>query len=370
MGDKLKVLVAGAGIVGKGIAMALSKKYDVTVADRSEQNLKNISRLISIDTLKIDAENEDLSKVFKNYDLISGALPGKYGIKVLKAAAEAGVNIVDNSFMPEDFYIVDHLIKKAGVTAIPDCGIAPGLSNIIVGYSASKYEYLEGAYIKVGGLPERNIPPLGYKVVFSPIDTLDEYTRKVQIVRDWSVEEVDPGEGLEYFFVNNIGSMEAFYTNGLRSLIRNINVRNMNEKTIRYRGHMEKIKFLKQLGLLSEEPINTGETTIIPKEVLAVLMRKYLAFPEINDILFMEIKTVGNTGIEETFTLFDKGTAELSAMARTTGFTNAVVSDLVLQGKIKETGIIAPEILSKELNLYHDIIKNLKELGIDIKEKS
>ncbi len=365
----MKVLVLGTGIVGHGIAEVLSKKYEVTVADKNERNLINVSNELKVDHLKVDVENDDLEKIFEGFDLISGALPGKYGLKVLKSAAKAGVNIVDNSFMPEDFYILDKEFNKAGVLGIPDCGVAPGLSNIIVGYAASRYEYLEGAYIKVGGLPERNIPPLGYKVVFSPIDTLDEYTRKVQIVKDWVVEEVDPGEGLEYFFVNSIGSMEAFYTNGLRSLIRNIRARNLNEKTIRYRGHMEKIKFLRQIGLLDEEPIEVDGTNVIPKEVLAVLMKKYLSFPEINDLLYMEIKIESNTGVEETYTLFDKGDYHLSAMARTTGFTNAVVSDIVLKGKIKETGIIAPEILSKDLGLYDDIYESLKSLGIEIKKK-
>ena len=366
----MKVLLLGAGIVGHGIAEILSRNYEVTVADKNERNLNSLSKELGVSHLKVDVEKDNLVKVFRDFDLISGALPGKYGMKVLEAAAKAGVNIVDNSFMPEDFYALDKEFKNAGVLGIPDCGVAPGLSNIIVGYAASKYEYLEGAYIKVGGLPERNIPPLGYKVVFSPIDTLDEYTRKVQIVKDWAVEEADPGDGLEYFFVNNIGSMEAFYTNGLRSLIRNIRARNLNEKTIRYRGHMEKIKFLKQMGLLDEESIEVDGTKVVPKEVLAVLMKKYLSFPQINDILYMEIKIESNTGHEEVYTLFDKGDSHLSAMARTTGFTNAVVSDLVLKGKVKETGIVAPEILSKDLGLYHDIDESLRKLGIEIRAKA
>lgn len=359
----------GGGIVGEGIAFALKEEHQITVADHNAERLQYLKKRLAVDVKKIDAGKDDLSVLMKNYDMVSGALPGRLGMKVIREACKAGVNLVDNSFMEEDYYNLEKEVLDSNITVVPDSGVAPGLSNIIVGKIASQYEYLEDVDIKVGGLPERNIPPLGYKVVFSPLDTLDEYTRKVMIVKNWEVTEAEPGEGLEYFFVNNLGSMEAFYTNGLRSLIRNIRARNMVEKTIRFRGHLEKIKFLREMGLLEEKKIPVDKSLVSPKELLATLLLKNLSFPEVGDILYMEIKATPH-GMEEqvTYSVYDKLDRKtgMSAMARTTGFTNASIVNLVSGNKIKEKGIVAPEIIAKNADNFTGIIEFLRKMGVNV----
>ncbi len=369
----MKVLVLGGGFVGQGIAYALKNEFNVTVADVNQGALNSMKERFNVDSIKFDINKDDLAPLIKKYDLVAGALPGKYGMKVIREAAKAGTNLVDNSFMEEDFYKVEKEVSNAGITVVPDCGVAPGLSNIIVGRIFKKYGNLENVDIKVGGLPETNIPPLGYKMVFSPVDTLDEYTRKVIIIRNGSPAEVEPGEGLEYFFVPNIGSLEAFYTNGLRSLIRNVKAVNMGEKTVRYRGHLEKIKLLRDLGLLEDEYIKVNNYEITPKEVLAELFRRKLSFPEVKDILYMEINaSIQNSKENVIYKITDRYDEHtgLSAMARTTGFTNAAVSRLVLKGKIKETGIIAPEIIGMNEENFAEIEKFLKMMDINIEQKS
>jgi len=236
----------------------------------------------------------------------------------------------------------------------------------------AEYGQLQDVDIKVGGLPETNIPPLGYKMVFSPVDTLDEYTRKVLILKDRKITEVEPGEGLEYFFVPNIGSLEAFYTNGLRSLLRNVKAQNMGEKTVRYRGHFEKIRLLKELGLLDDEYITVSNTKITPKEVLAELFRKRLSFSDVGDLLYMEINiTIPENRGKEIYRVADKmdRATGLTAMARTTGFTNASVSRLMLRGKIEEKGIIAPEIVGMNENNFREIENFLKMMNINMEHK-
>lgn len=363
----------GGGIVGEGIAFALRNEHQVTVADHSEQRLLYLKKRYGIEGKKVDAAKDDLSALMKNYDIVAGSLPGRLGMKVIREACKAGVNLVDNSFMEEDYYSLEKDVRDCNILVVPDSGVAPGLSNIIVGRIASEYEYLEDVDIKVGGLPERNIPPLGYKVVFSPLDTLDEYTRKVVILKNWEVTEAEPGDGLEYFFVNNLGSMEAFYTNGLRSLIRNIRAKNMGEKTIRFRGHLEKIKLLREMGLLDEEKITVNNISISPKEMLASLLLKKLSFPDVPDILYMEIKVTPKGGEDQinykVFDRADKNTG-ISAMARTTGFTNASIVNLIAKGRIKETGIIAPEIIAKSRENFEDITKFLRNLGVEVSQPS
>ncbi|MEM0141157.1 MAG: saccharopine dehydrogenase C-terminal domain-containing protein [Thermoplasmatales archaeon] len=363
------MLVLGGGIVGEGIIYALRNRYEVAVGDVNKERLDYLKGKYDVDTLKIDAENTQLSAVMKDYDVISGTLPGKFGLKVIREACKAGVNLVDNSFMPEDFYSLENEVKKAEITVVPDSGVAPGLSNMIVGHIASRYETLENVDIKVGGLPERNIPPLGYKLLFSPMDTLDEYTRKVEIIRNWKTVKAEPGDGIEYFFVNGLGSLEAFYTNGLRSLVKNIKARNMTEKTIRFRGHMEKMKMLMDLGFLSDEPTRIAGCNIPPKEVFASLLSRNLNFPDVPDILYMEVNVTASGSPEAIrYQLFDKRDNEtgFSAMTRTTGFTNASVTDLVCRGEIKEKGIIAPELIAREERNFKEIISFLSTLGVRV----
>ena len=363
----MRVLVLGGGMVGEGIAYALKSDNDVTIADYSPDTLQRLKKKLGVNTVKVDAFKEPLAPVMKDFDVVSGALPGRLGMKVIKEACKAGVNLVDNSFMEEDFYSLEKEAKDSGITIVPDAGIAPGLSNAIVGRIASDYEYLENVEIKVGGLPEKNIPPIGYKVVFSPMDTLDEFTRKVQIIQNGKLTETEPGEGLEYFFVNGLGSLEAFYTNGLRSLLRNIKAKNMVEKTVRYRGHIEKMNFLKDLGLLGESKVDLNGNEIVPKELLAALFLKNLSFPEIGDVLYMEIRVTPARGKEDiVYTVFDKEDPKTgyTAMTRTTGFTNASVASLMLKGMIKEKGIIPLEVVGRDPNNFKEIIGFLEKMGV------
>ncbi len=368
----MRVLVLGGGSVGQGIAHVLKDRFEVTVADSNKGRLDEIKKKMSVDTVNFDISRDDPVRLMDNFDLISGALPGKFGMKVIEAATIAGVDLVDNSFMEEDFYKLESKVKKSGITVIPDCGIAPGLSNMIVGKMEADFGHLNDVNIKVGGLPETNVGPLGYKVVFSAVDTLDEFTREVEIVRKGKVVRTEPGEGLEYFFVNNLGSLEAFYTNGLRSLIRNISADNMVEMTVRYRGHLEKMKLLKSLGLLSDSKIQVGDAHIVPKEVLAMLMVKNLSYPDVRDILYMEIlSTHSEKNIKDSYIITDRQDDKtgLSAMARTTGFTNAAVSKLLLEGKIKDRGIVAPELIGKIPELFKEVEEFLTSSGIRIEHK-
>ena len=365
----MRVLVLGGGMVGQGIAYALKNESDITIADYSSEKLQRLKKDLEVDVLKVDAVKDQLAPVMKDFDVVSGALPGRLGMKVIREACKAGVDLVDNSFMEEDFYALEKDALQSGITVVPDAGIAPGLSNVIVGRIAADYPQLENVDIKVGGLPEKDIPPIGYKVLFSPIDTLDEFTRKVKILKNGKITETEPGEGLEYFFVNGLGSLEAFYTNGLRSLLRNIKASNMVEKTVRYRGHIEKMNFLKDLGLLDEATTDVNGVKVVPKELLASLFLKNLSFPDVRDILYMEIRVTPARGKEEiVYTVSDKEDEKtgFTAMTRTTGFTNAAITRLMLKGAIKEKGIIPPEIVGSNENNFNEIIRFLEKMGVTV----
>ena len=181
-----KVVVLGAGLVGRTIAIELSKDYQVTAVDANSDQLKNLSDK-KINTLKADLSSDsEIKKVIKDYDLVIGALPGFMGFKALKSIIEAGKNVVDISFFPEDPFLLDDLAKQKGVTAIVDCGVAPGFANIILGYHNQKMKISDYKCL-VGGLPYKRDWPFEYKAFFSPIDVIEEYTRPARIVVDGKI---------------------------------------------------------------------------------------------------------------------------------------------------------------------------------------
>ena len=178
-----RIITLGGGMVGSAIARDLKEqKYSVTVADRDE-SLKARLAPFGIDYLNLDFSNNNaVTDAVKNFDLVIGAVPGFMGFDILKTVLEAGKDMVDISFMPEDSRDLTQLAEKNKVTAITDAGVAPGLSNLLFGRALFEYDELHSANCYVGGLPQNPQPPWWYKSVFSPIDVIEEYTRPARFV--------------------------------------------------------------------------------------------------------------------------------------------------------------------------------------------
>ncbi|MCS7233045.1 MAG: saccharopine dehydrogenase NADP-binding domain-containing protein [Synergistetes bacterium] len=361
-----KVLLLGCGLVGKTIASELSKDFDVTVLDLNEENLNKLNERIK--KVKGSAVDEELLKnLTKNVDLVCGALPGKIGYKVAQTIINLGKNYCDVSFMPENFLELERLTQERKVTAVFDMGVAPGLSNLLVGRGASLLDEVNYAKIYVGGLPEKPEPPFSYKAVFSPYDVLEEYTRPARIIVDGKESVVEALTGLEEICFPGFGKLEAFYTDGLRSLLYTIKAKNMEEKTLRYPGHANIIKALKQMKMLNEEHINLTAKLLFPLWQLE---------PEKGDrdITIMIVEVSGRKNGDKLtlrWELFDRFDEEswTHSMARVTAFPCVIVSKLILQEKITEKGIITPEKLGMNEEFYRYITEELRKKGIKIKEK-
>ena len=295
----MKVIVLGCGKIGSVMAKDFARTVEgsrVTAADISEGRAqRSASEIKGADWTTIDTtDHPALVEILRGFDLALGALPGDYGYKTLEASVEAGVDIVDVSFTPEDPLQLDGAAKKAGVTMIPDCGVAPGLSNILVGHSASRLDKVRAAHIMVGGIPETPIPPLGYTITWSAEGLIDEYVRDVRIIEDGRTVEVPALSGLEEIEFPGVGTLEAFYTDGLRSLAQSLpNVESMWEKTLRYPGHVEKVSLLRELGFFGEEPVTVGGEPVSPRLVTARLLERSLWKPEVGDLLAMNIEVRG-----------------------------------------------------------------------------
>lgn len=367
-----KIVILGAGLVGRTIAIELSKDYNVTAVDANSEQLKNLSDK-KINTLKADLSSDsEIKKVVKDFDLVIGALPGFMGFKALKSIIEAGKNVVDISFFPEDLFLLDDLAKQNGVTAIVDCGVAPGFANIILGYHNQKMKISDYKCL-VGGLPYKRDWPFEYKAFFSPIDVIEEYTRPARIVVDGKIVEKPALSEPEIINYKEVGNLEAFNTDGLRSLMKTMKIPNMIEKTMRYPGHIDLMKIFREVGLFDQKEIEVKGKSIRPIDLTAKLMFPFwLPGKGEKDFTLLEIYINGESDskiLSHHYFVFDSydPVEHNSSMARTTGFTCCAAARFLLDSNYDRKGICPPEYLGEDENYFNFILSYLGKKGIVIK---
>ncbi len=377
----MKILVLGCGNIGSVVAEDIAQNLSsaqITIADMNEDRVKGVVSRIGRDNVswsKVDALNhDDLVNTLRKFDLAVGALPGVIGYRVCEAAISAGKDIVDVSYMPEDVMTLHQDALKAEISVLPDCGMSPGLGSILVGHAASKLDRVECVHMMNGGLPETPVPPLGYVITWSVNDLIDMYCRKVTIVKKGKTVEVEAMSGLEEIRFSGVGKLEAFYTDGLRTMLYTMKgVKDMWEKTLRYPGHVEKIKLLKTLGFFDAEPLNTENLNISPREVTAELFERKLKRRDVLDIVVMHVEVSGlRNGNYAAYAYhvldrYDKQ-HQVTAMARTTAYTASVTAQLLAKKTIREKGVIPPEKLGMNKEFYNDYVQMMKKREVTIKE--
>jgi len=378
----MKVLVVGCGKIGSVATEDLAKSMnsiEIVVADREGTRAKEVAERISennVSWIQLDATKRDeIAKALKDFDLAMGFMPGKLGYHLAEACIDLKKDLVDVSYMAENPLALNDKAAKAGITIIPDCGLAPGISNILVGHAAGKLDKVCTIRIMVGGLPEKPVPPLGYIITWSPESLIDEYTRKARIVEDGEIVEVEALSGLEEVEFPNVGVLEAFYTDGLRTLPHTIkNVDNMWEKTLRYPGHAEKIGLLRALGFFDEEPISVDGVSLSPRRLTVKLFERQLRRPEIRDVVAMKVEVSGiknGRHVCYVYHLLDRYDENhgITAMARTTAYSASIVAQLMLKRVVKEEGVVPPERLGMSEDFFSRFLNELEERGIKITEE-
>ncbi len=365
-----KITVLGAGMVGSAIARDLSPQYAVTVADNNGERLERLKSRAVLNILTADLSNsESVRKAVRGADLVIGALPGFMGFQALKTVIETGKNVVDISFFGENPFLLDASALKNGVTAVVDFGVAPGMSNLILGYWDARIR-VQSFECMVGGLPVERTWPFQYKAPFSPVDVLEEYTRPARLVENGKVVTRPALSESEFVRFDGIGTLEAFNTDGLRTLIETMNIPFMKEKTLRYPGHIEAIRILKESGFLDSSEIQIGEARIRPIDVASKLLfpRWKLGDTEA-EFTVMRIVLRGteeNRRKEITCSLLDRYDAAtgVSSMARTTGYACTAAARLILEGKFNQKGIIPPERIGRDPENYDRVMRDLSERGV------
>lgn len=370
----MKVVQIGGGLVGQLIVADMMKDFDVTVVDMNEGVLREIERKYpGVKTAVASATDPArIGPVLEGADIVTAGVPGRFGFEMMKTVIGLGKNLVDISFMAEDFEDLDEMAKERGVTVIPDMGVAPGMSNFLMGRGAALLEEVEDARIFVGGIPTRPVPPFNYQVTWSPKDCIEEFIRPVTIVNEFRKEVVEATSGLFLRDFPGVGTLEAFYTDGLRSLAKNIKARNLGEMTLRWPGHVEQMRLLRSMGLFDGIPRKLGGKEVIPVDVAAdLLFPMWKMDPEKGDrdLTVMEVEVRGFKGSDEVthswylLDYFDEKTWNTS-MSRCTGCSCSIFARAVAKGLVKNKGVLPAEKLAADGALYAYVIEEQKKRGI------
>jgi len=348
-----KILVLGAGRVGSAIARDLADEFDVTVADAAASSLERLHDVPRITRVLADLRDKAvLHDLLKGAELVVGAVPGPMGFETVHHVLEAGRHIVDISFFEQDAFELDELAKRNGCIAVVDCGVAPGCSNLILGRHTAELDEVERFWCAVGGLPVVRTLPYEYKAPFSPIDVIAEYTRPARFRRGGKDVTMPALSEIEPVDVPGVGTLEAFNTDGLRTLLRTMPAPDMVEKTMRYPGHAERMRMLRESGFFSEAALQLDGAAVRPIELTARLLFDAWRFrPGEADLTAMRVVVEGTKAGRRTRYTYDlldhyDAASQTLSMARTTGYTCAAAARLVAAGRFTRAGITPPELIS------------------------
>jgi lysine 6-dehydrogenase len=380
---RTRVLVLGSGMVGSAMAVDLAgdTRFAVTVADRSEPALARAAqRAASVGGLQpVRADCSDVREVARlaaGADLVLGALPSVFGLQTLRAVLEARRPYVDISFMAEDPLQLDALARERGVCAVVDCGVAPGMSNMLCGWAASRLFPCTHLEIYVGGLPVERRWPYEYKAPFAPHDVLEEYTRPARLVEGGKIVVREALSEPEYLQFPGIGTLEAFNTDGLRSLMSTLKVPSMKEKTMRYPGHIALMRVLRETGLFSKEPVEVRAADggcavrVRPLDVTAaMLFPKWTFEPGEADLTVMRVAAEGSQAgrrVRMSWDLFDRHdpVTDTRSMSRTTGYPATIMARMLHDRRFTQPGVHPPETLGAVPGLLDAMLAELAARGI------
>ncbi|MCA2004354.1 MAG: saccharopine dehydrogenase NADP-binding domain-containing protein, partial [Ignavibacterium sp.] len=344
-----KITVLGCGLVGSAIAVDLCRDYNVTVADIDVQKLnelqsKNPLRIFKTDFLNIN----ELERIVNDSDLVISAVPGSIGFKVLKSLVKLKKNVVDISFFAEDPFELNEEAKKNNLTIVIDCGVCPGLSNIILGYHNKRIK-INSYRVYVGGLPKNPKPPFNYKAPFSPSDVIEEYTRPARLMQNGKIIIKEALSDVEIIDFPKAGRLEAFNTDGLRTLLTTMKIPDMSEKTLRYPGHSDLIKAFRDAGFFSKEKITIDNISVRPIDFTSKILYKQWQLEKGEQeftVMKILIDSDQNKIEYDLYDEYDEKT-QTTSMARTTGYTCTAVTRLILEQDFDKAGIISPELIGE-----------------------
>ena len=378
----MKIIILGAGMIGRAIAYDLSKysNFDnITISDRDNQTLYSVKKFLNnlkINLIKIDLENiKIVKKYFKNFDIVVSAVPYKYNYFLAKIAIDTKTHFIDlggNNDIVKKELSLSKKAKNNGVIIIPDCGLAPGLTSIITKDIVEQMDFVDYIKLRVGGLPQNPKPPINYQIVFSPYGLINEYVEDAIILDHGKILKKKSMTEIETInFPKPFGELEAFLTSGGCSTLPytfRTKIGYLDYKTIRYKGHCEKFKIFLDLGFASEEKIKIGKQLFVPRDIFSTILMRNLPFNQKDVVLlkvFAEGKKSGKKLKLEYFLIdyFDEKN-KITSMMRLTGYPVSITAQMIQQGIIRKHGVFCSEKIIP-CDLFFD---ELKKRDISIKK--
>lgn len=373
-----RVAVLGTGRVGAAIVrdLAATGQWEVCAYDGSAAALGSLASE-GIFTRRSDLSSPtELASAVDGCDLVVGAVPGFLGYQVAKTVLELGRNLVDISFFPEDPFPLAEIALERGVVAAVDCGVAPGASHLLAGYAATKLDRFDRYRCLVGGLPMVRRKPFEYSAPFSPIDVIEEYVRPARSIRGGKLVTLPALSEVELVDLPGVGTVEAFATDGLRSLLHKPLAPEMEEKTLRWPGHAELMRVFRELGLFGEEPhsLRSG-ATVVPRELTAsLLFDAWTPEPGAPELTVMQVEAEGLLAGVPTKWVWDLLDAPdpghgVSSMARTTGYTCTAIVDLVAHAELLTPGLWLPEHIGALDGGWARVLRYLEDRDVRVSER-
>jgi lysine 6-dehydrogenase len=365
-----QIVVLGAGRVGSAIIRDLAPSYAVTAVDCDSGRLAGLKHCAGVTPLRSDLDGQGpLGSAVEKADAVVNALPGRMGFTALKTLIECRKDVVDISFFEEDPFDLDALAEKNGVSAVVDCGVAPGMSHMILGFHDSRMK-VESFECLVGGLPFERSWPYQYKAPFSPSDVLEEYTRPARLVENGRIVTRPALSGQETVEFEGIGTLEAFNTDGLRTLLKTMRIPEMKEKTLRYPGHVEIMRILRETGFFGKDWVDVGGKNVRPVDLTSKLLFPMWQLGEKeSEFTVMRIELRGDDRgrrkrvVYDLFDRYDPST-QTASMARTTGYACTAVVRLLTDGRIRKKGVIPPEKIGAMDGCFEFVLEYMQERGV------
>jgi lysine 6-dehydrogenase len=359
----MRFLVLGAGLQGSACAYDLLQSESVkrvVVADLTIDRLPPfLDRLRGdprLELVQADARNEEaLLRLLTGVDSCLNALPYYFNLEVATLAVSAGVHYADlggNTAIVFQQLQLDEMARARKACAIPDCGLAPGMVNILAAAGIRDLDETDTVKIRVGGLPQNPTPPLKYQIVYSLHGVLDYYTTPSWVVREGAPKQVEALSEVEPVpFPDPVGELEAFHTAGGLSTMPwtyQGKVRTMEYKTLRYPGHASIMRSIRSLGLLELAPVNVRGQSVVPRDVFIACAEPRLRHPDGRDLVALRVEAEGRKGglpvriVYDLLDYFDEANG-ISAMERTTGFSLSITGQLQASGRTRSPGVFTPD---------------------------
>ena len=377
----MRFLILGGGLQGTACAYDLLRQDDVervTIADLERGAGDAPDFLPEDDRLRWQradfADEDDVRRAMSGHRVALSAAPYFFNDDLARLAIDEGLDYSDLGGNTEIVFSQmdrDEEARDAGVTQVPDVGLAPGIVNVLAAEAVRRLDPAESVRMFVGGLPQNPRPPLDYQVVYSLRGALDYYTTPSSVIRDGRRRQMEALSEVEELEFDGLGELEAFHTAGGASVLPwrlEGEVERLEYKTLRYPGHARIMEAIRELGLLSQEPVDVDGREVVPRDVFVACARPKLEHPDEPDLVALRVIGTGERDgrdVTLTWNLLDREDEEtgISAMMRCTGYSLAVVGLMLARDEIERTGVLPPD----EGIPYGPFVDALADRGVEIR---